>query len=83
MAFGFNKPLKTPSHDPPNTGRSMHQHHFRDKLTRCLGEVLFPQNRRRVWAAEDSDGDAVRGASLFRDADARAAHFLRNVFHLG
>lgn len=44
----------------------MHQHHFRDKFARCLGEELFPYDRRRVWAAEDGDGGAGGEVAFFR-----------------
>lgn len=44
----------------------MHQHHFRDEFAGCLGERLFPDDRRRVRAAEDGDGDAGGEKAFFR-----------------
>ena len=44
----------------------MYQHHFRDKLAGCYREVLFPDDRCRVRAAEDGDGGAGGEVAFFR-----------------
>lgn len=36
----------------------MHEHHFRDEFAGSFCERLFPDDRRRVRAAEDGDGGA-------------------------